>query len=111
MSLHSVSSSGWNFQKSQGFCLVCFGLVYETESVCVPLAVLELTPTVDQTGLKLGDLPVSASRVLGNKDRFVFFVFDMSHFAATAGLELGGFFKPPFLPNFIHSPLQEEYGL
>ena len=43
---------------------VCFS---ETGFLCVALAVLELTHSVDQAGLKLRDLPASASQVLGLK--------------------------------------------
>jgi hypothetical protein len=42
-------------------------LVFETEFLCIALAVLELTHFVDQAGLKLRNLPASASRVLGLK--------------------------------------------
>ena len=38
--------------------------VWETEILCVTLAVLELSHCVDQTGLELRDAPASASQVL-----------------------------------------------
>ena len=37
---------------------------FETGFLCVALAVLELTHSVDQAGLKLRNLPASASQVL-----------------------------------------------
>ena len=44
---------------------VCFWF-FETGFLCIVLAVLELT-LVDQAGLKLRNLPASASQVLGLK--------------------------------------------
>lgn len=58
------------FKKARGFGLLWLGY---WDRVCLYSPGCPRTPTVDQTGLKLGDLPVSASRVLGNKDRFVLF--------------------------------------
>jgi|UPI00001C5BD3 hypothetical protein len=49
------------------FVLFCF-VLFETGFLCIALAVLEtLTDSVDQAGLKLRNLPASASQVLGLK--------------------------------------------
>ena len=42
-------------------------LVFETEFLCIALAVLELTHFVDQAGLELRNPPASASQMLGLK--------------------------------------------
>ena len=59
------------------FCFVLF-LFFETGFLCIALAVLGF---VDQAGLKLRNLPASASRVLGLKacatmpgTRFIYFM-------------------------------------
>jgi hypothetical protein len=49
------------------FFLFFFFLFFETGFLCIALAVLELTHSVDQAGLKLRNPPASASRVLGSK--------------------------------------------
>ena len=53
-----------------GFLFVCLFLFigfFETGFLCVVLAVLELTHSVDQAGLELRNLPASDSQVLGSK--------------------------------------------
>jgi hypothetical protein len=45
------------------FFFLDFLRFFETGFLCIALAVLELTYSVDQTGLKLRNLPASASQV------------------------------------------------
>jgi hypothetical protein len=46
---------------------VCLFFVFKTGFLCEVLAVLELTHSVDHTGLELRDPPPSASSMLGLK--------------------------------------------